>query len=408
VEAQIARLTGLRFRMLRFSPVLEQKYERETGRQRCYRFWLEGLLATILYVVASCTEQYFAHQRSMHSFLLVMSFTAGAALAVNTSMLLCPPTFYREASAALYGCMLASVELVLRSNHSAMQSAYAQFLVVSVVVFTNTVLRIQFSFAASTTGFCIVADVLFLYADRMLSAEGKVLGLSLTVSTLLLTVIANYSLNRAERQSFLLCLRGDLLIGKLERANDELALAARTDGLTQLANRRAFDERFAEAWASAREDGSVISVIVVDIDHFKRLNDRYGHLYGDKVLKRVAHLLGEALRRKEDLAARFGGEEFVILLPATTRDCAAIVAERLRRLVEIAGFPATESSDESMRGISATVSCGVATASPLVADGQSALLQAADEALYHAKELGRNMVAMADGTHGIRALPRAS
>jgi diguanylate cyclase (GGDEF)-like protein len=184
--------------------------------------------------------------------------------------------------------------------------------------------------------------------------------------------------------------------------------ACAADGLTQLANRRAFDERFAEAWASAREDGSVISVIVVDIDHFKRLNDRYGHLYGDKVLKRVAHLLGEALRRKEDLAARFGGEEFVILLPATTRDCAAIVAERLRRLVEIAGFPATESSDGSMRGISATVSCGVATASPLVADGQSALLQAADEALYHAKELGRNMVAMADGTHGIRALPRAS
>ena len=92
--------------------------------------------------------------------------------------------------------------------------------------------------------------------------------------------------------------------------------------------------------------GTALSVVVVDVDYFKQLNDRYGHLYGDEVLKRIGSLLQQALRAKDDFAARFGGEEFVILLPATHQAAAMQVAERLRKMVELAGFPALDPSQK--------------------------------------------------------------
>jgi diguanylate cyclase (GGDEF)-like protein len=132
------------------------------------------------------------------------------------------------------------------------------------------------------------------------------------------------------------------------------------------------------------------------VDYFKQLNDRYGHLYGDEVLKRIGSLLQQALRVKDDFAARFGGEEFVILLPGTYETAAIQVAERLRKMVELAGFPALDPAqgpyDQSIR---ATVSCGVATAYPTTQDKQEWLLEAADRALYQAKSEGRNRVCAA-------------
>jgi diguanylate cyclase (GGDEF)-like protein len=129
------------------------------------------------------------------------------------------------------------------------------------------------------------------------------------------------------------------------------------------------------------------------VDHFKQLNDRYGHLYGDEVLKRIGSLMQQALRVKDDYAARYGGEEFVILLPATPRTGAMHVAERLRKMVELAGFPALDSSEKPLNiGISPTVSCGVATAYPTAGDNREGLLEAADKAMYQAKAEGRNRV----------------
>ncbi len=139
----------------------------------------------------------------------------------------------------------------------------------------------------------------------------------------------------------------------------------------------------------------MVSLILIDVDHFKLLNDKFGHLYGDKVLKRVALLLAESLRRSEDFAARFGGEEFVILLPATPGDQALLVAERMRKLVEVAGFPALETPSGVMRNIRATVSCGVACESPIALGDPYFLIDAADKALYLAKAEGRNAVRVA-------------
>ena len=237
---------------------------------------------------------------------------------------------------------------------------------------------------------------MFLRWDRFLSPDEKIIGLALTVCTLLSTLFANYSQNREERLNFLLCLRGDLLIRDLHDVNSQLAMTADTDALTGIANRHAFDRKLPQIWADMIGRGSEISVILIDVDHFKRLNDTYGHIYGDKVLKRLAHLIHEGTRGKADFVARFGGEEFIMLLPEANQETALLVAERLRYLIECAGLPALDDSAGSLRNVKATVSCGIASAYAREIQDPFTLLNLADKGLYRAKAQGRNMVCRGD------------
>ncbi len=159
------------------------------------------------------------------------------------------------------------------------------------------------------------------------------------------------------------------------------------DGLTGVYLRRYFMERLEEEVDRARRLDLTFSVGMIDIDHFKECNDRYGHLVGDGVLKEVAERLKLSVR-EVDMIARYGGEEFCVILPETTKDLALVVAERLRKSVEIG---AVKAFDEK---INITVSAGIAT---YPADGKNAssLIEAADTALYKAKRKGRNMVVTA-------------
>ena len=162
------------------------------------------------------------------------------------------------------------------------------------------------------------------------------------------------------------------------------------DSLTGLANRHSYELEFARLWREAEASGTSLSAIVIDIDHFKVVNDTRGHLYGDRMLVRVASLLLQGLRCKDDFAARFGGEEFVVLLPAATQEGAMIVAERIRKLVEVAGSPALQ--EPGPHPPQSSVSCGVASCWPSEAHSREDLLEAADKALYQAKDSGRNRV----------------
>jgi diguanylate cyclase (GGDEF)-like protein len=179
-----------------------------------------------------------------------------------------------------------------------------------------------------------------------------------------------------------------LLFGReLDRraaAEVKLAHLSQTDALTGLPNRRRFDEVFTRAWKSMRRTGKPLSLLLVDADHFKRYNDRYGHMIGDTVLKGLGHCLADSVPRPNDLVARIGGEEFALLLPDTGEAEALRIAEnvhtRIARLaVEASGIPAG----------TVTVSIGLAGAKD--GDGEAAeLYQRADEALYAAKAGGRN------------------
>lgn len=167
----------------------------------------------------------------------------------------------------------------------------------------------------------------------------------------------------------------------LKAANSALRQISQTDPLTQLPNRRALDDRLADEVARAARYPAPLSVLMLDVDHFKGFNDTFGHPAGDEVLKKVANILRSCVR-ETDLIARYGGEEFVVVLPNTATDEAGVVAERCRGAVAGAEWP--------HRGV--TVSVGAATAEAGKVPGAGVLLQAADQALYRAKQSGRNRV----------------
>jgi len=179
-------------------------------------------------------------------------------------------------------------------------------------------------------------------------------------------------------------------IGELKTKLDNVRKESLTDALTGIANRKAFDAELATAIAQSRESGEPLCLVMCDIDKFKSVNDNFGHQAGDSVLKEVAQIL-KGTAREIDRVGRYGGEEFLLILPGTVLDAAVTFAERLREAVDRHTF--TYSGGTLTR----TISCGVAAAPhPLVKD-QEALLRAADDALYVAKETGRNRVVRFDG-----------
>ncbi|MBW2462699.1 MAG: GGDEF domain-containing protein [Deltaproteobacteria bacterium] len=210
--------------------------------------------------------------------------------------------------------------------------------------------------------------------------------------TLRLAVTMRETSTRALTAGF----ENEILAAKAEAASEELAKKTalleelvRLDGLTQIANRREFDEVFGREWRRASRASTPVSVLMADIDHFKRFNDSYGHLAGDDCLRAVAQSLKGALQRATDMVARYGGEEFVAVLADTNLESAMVTAERLREQVAALEIPHSDSA----AGSYVTVSIGVATVIPGPNREPASLVEAADDALYEAKKGGRNRVA---------------
>ena len=173
----------------------------------------------------------------------------------------------------------------------------------------------------------------------------------------------------------------------MEEANSKLALLANQDGLTGIPNRRYFFERFEVEFQRALRNKTPLSVVMMDIDHFKSFNDTYGHLAGDEALRVVARIIQEGIRTY-DMAGRYGGEEMIAFLPETDRKDALLVAERLRESVKDGRItPVGREKDEP---VNVTISIGIACWPDVKAENIDDLIQAADEALYLAKSQGRD------------------
>ena len=176
---------------------------------------------------------------------------------------------------------------------------------------------------------------------------------------------------------------------ELRQANEALQLLSSRDGLTGAANRRKFDETLNLEWARASRNRSPVSLLMLDIDHFKTLNDTHGHPCGDECLVRVVGAIRSIPFRKTDLIARYGGEEFAILLPGTNREEALVLAERVRTAVEELAIP---NAGSPARPQIVTVSVGVAVDWPSPLNSPAALVTSADHAMYESKTAGRNRV----------------
>lgn len=179
----------------------------------------------------------------------------------------------------------------------------------------------------------------------------------------------------------------DLMQLELKTVSGELERVSQVDSLTELYNKRYFNEVAIREWRNATRLNSPLAIIMIDIDYFKKYNDTYGHLQGDECLKNVATEIQNSVRRPRDTVARFGGEEFVVLLPETDIEGATLIAQNLLANVEKL---AIEHVGSALKGKVVTVSIGVAAAFPGEVDTMESLLKQVDQALYAAKNEGRN------------------
>lgn len=173
---------------------------------------------------------------------------------------------------------------------------------------------------------------------------------------------------------------------QLKRVNSDLEYLAKVDSLTQIANRRRFNERLMEEWQRQTRAQQPLSLLLIDVDEFKRYNDCHGHQQGDRCLVVLARALNQSVKRPADVVARYGGEEFAIILPETNLQGAIVVAERIRLMIQRANIPHETSSVSS----NVTVSIGIASTVPALGMMQNTLITEADRMLYRAKTLGRD------------------
>ncbi len=214
---------------------------------------------------------------------------------------------------------------------------------------------------------------------RLLAAQASVA----IENARLYTQVQNYSRTLEERVAE--------RTAELAALNAELQQLADRDGLTGVANRRSGDAYLKENWLRLRREQSPLSVIMLDVDHFKQFNDTYGHQMGDECLITVASTLQDQMQRSTDMVVRYGGEEFMLILPNTDHDGAMRVAENVRLAIQALGT----NTDQPAMAAPITVSVGCATAIPDEKNGAQALVYAADQALYQAKDSGRNRVQVA-------------
>ncbi|MEI6285339.1 MAG: diguanylate cyclase [Bacillota bacterium] len=236
----------------------------------------------------------------------------------------------------------------------------------------------------STAGFfkpLLIEELVFLF---------PIITSSLWTSGLILMVNQRLSVESAEAQAKIAMVLEErqLLVEQLEIEKRYEQMTAMTDSLTGLANRRSFDEKLSNEFYRLRRSGAVLSLIMLDVDHFKMFNDEYGHLAGDDCLQKIAEVIKANAKRAYDTAARYGGEEFVVILPEVSKAGAITVADNIRRQVEALHIPHAESRTSK----NVTVSLGVISVSTELLISPEKIVALADEALYDAKQSGRNRV----------------
>lgn len=287
-------------------------------------------------------------------------------------------------SGIMFTVMMLSITL---SDHRLAQGM--SYIVMLLIVIVSLALRLGILTAGLA---CFIGGITAIAAAKMLFNQWPDWWqlLHYFVGALGVSLFVSWLLERQERLSFLKSVLLEFESHERERLNRELELLARQDALTGLANRRSFDERLIAEWDRSLRGQHELALLFIDVDHFKKYNDHYGHSMGDDCLAAIASVIHGALLRPADLASRYGGEEFVVLLPETSHQGAKEVAERILNGIEIFHLPHAASTTADY----VTVSIGLTSCIPDTGLAQ-ALLDSADSALYTAKRNGRNQIASA-------------
>lgn len=391
------------FSWLMFPRALESQFLWRTTRDRWTYLRLALLLGALLFAALLISDWFMVPDvLPLAATLRLLVFPIGSL--VGTALLWkWQQPLWGEWGVALGGLFAAGLSLVVMLSSSSPLAYLHVVVLLAVAIFTCTIARFW-----PAVMVCLAIAVATLLVLMHQPNEVQPLAASvgvLVVSCMAFSLIGNYRLEHGERMAFLLDLRERALHSDLQTAHASLAQLATTDGLTGLANRRRFDEFLGQQWTRAQALDQPLGLMLVDIDHFKAYNDRYGHPAGDQCLCTVGQTLQGALRRPADLVARWGGEEFAAVLSDTDLDAALAAAERVRAGVQARGIVHAA----SRCALSVTVSIGLVVMRPAQATGGiGELLRLADEALYRAKSGGRNRVCLArpEGSHSPGDLQR--
>jgi diguanylate cyclase (GGDEF)-like protein len=370
----------------KFPKELEDRYAKDQRSARTRETLIIGFVAILLFDLFLFSD-YALDPQQIHSFIFyrLCVFTPCSLLALY----LVKRSKRRAVGDVL---MLAIVSmaslfwLMTCFNHSPSLSALAIAGQIVYQLFGTIVLRLSFPASVAINILLTGEACGFLYTDLWMNSPEKITCLGLVLSCSILALLAIYRMEIGQRISYLLFLREDFRSKDLALLNEVLATQSNHDGLTGLANRRYLDKYFQQVCDQAGLEHFPVSIVMADIDHFKQLNDRFGHTLGDVVLIGMAEVLRTSVRDKEDLVARFGGEEFVIVFPGMDRTQACETAERLCSSVRNTNFtlPGTDAV------LHLSISCGVATSPGTALHLPIKLINQADEALYRAKNNGRD------------------
>jgi len=386
--ADIDRVLSGGFRLLRFPPLLEARFEADTGAARSRFLLMTGIITFGIFDLFLFRDRLLLYDIFQMSVIYRLGIITPLAVASFVVLWNNPRPWIRESMEALLTVMIAAGLLYLVTTSQSAMAVHAHYSMLLVLVFPAIIQRVRFWYALSAS-IVVIAMYALTIPHIYLMQSSIVFGAVLTLSTTtMLSLIANWKLERDERRAYLTSLREKLRAQTLLVANEELSAISMRDPLTGLANRRRLEEFVGALGGPPHESHKPIVFMMLDIDHFKRFNDHYGHQAGDDCLKMVAEIIGNNLRAGSDLAVRLGGEEFLAVLPESNLFEGVQIAERIRSDIE---RHAVEHANSPTAPV-VTVSIGVAVVRANAHLDFAEAIMAADEALYAAKQQGRNRV----------------
>jgi diguanylate cyclase (GGDEF)-like protein len=380
---------------LRFPPLLEQQFERDGASARMTYFSICGVVSLVIFFGFLVTDYLLAGDVFWLAVKVRMGLFAPIALTLLGMVLFGREWVLRTWSHRMKEGMVvfsgvvaaASLGYIASASHLATSQLYHVGLAV-VIAYGNLVQRLRFWYAVVFSALVVAIHIVGLLTLPTYNTDLTIPLLAMILSAAAFTLMANYALERDERRLYLLRLSQQHVLKQLEYVRFRLQSMSRVDSLTGLFNRRHFHDYLQQVWQRAQHGGDDVAIIMLDVDHFKLFNDRYGHQAGDDCLAMVAQAMRDCLRRPGDMVARFGGEEFIAVLPQTDLGTAQAVAERVRQAVASLHIPHEASSAADV----VTVSVGVAASAVQLGHMTGDLIKAADDALYRAKRDGRNRV----------------
>jgi diguanylate cyclase (GGDEF)-like protein len=367
--------------------VIERCWERDRGGRRAGQVATAALAFALGYGILGLAETRLIGDGfgliAFSTLLVVGTVAIALALLIRQG---CNPAVRETGAAALTFVAGATTLWVFRAT-SAETAEHYHYLVIVPILFGNLVLRPRFVYAAAMSVATLWLYVMVLATSTV--PAGVVVSAVLGVAaTTIFSLVAGRAMERELFSAYLRELRVAIAADRLSHRYDELSAESLCDPLTGVANRRRVEEHLRDMSARSTMIGQPLALLMIDVDHFKSVNDTYGHPAGDVCLKRVASVAQEQVRRKDDLVGRFGGEEFLVILPDTSLADGIRVAERIRAAIEVEAVLHGEAGADRVVTASIGVAADVMCADRSVAD----LLAEADAALYAAKNGGRNRV----------------